>query len=155
MTEIELAQQIGDALQGRTLATAESCTAGSVAQVFAATKGSMDWFRGGVVAYQSAVKRELLGVGPESVVTEQAAREMARGAARLLHTDIAVSVTGVAGPESLDGVEPGVVVVGIAFGDDAESFTHRFAGEPAEICAQACRAALRDLAFRLGTDDDA
>ena len=77
------AERVGELLRGRTLATAESCTAGLVAQALAATEGSMDWFRGWIVAYQSGVKRELLGVEPGPVVTESAACQMALGAARL------------------------------------------------------------------------
>lgn len=147
--ETRRAERVGDLLRGRTLATAESCTAGLIAQTLAATEGSMDWFRGGLVAYQSGVKRELLGVAPGSVVTEPAACQMALGAASLLDADVAVSVTGVAGPEPLDGVEPGVVIVGVATDGKATAFTHRFSGDPATICSQAAAAALDDLAHWL------
>jgi nicotinamide-nucleotide amidase len=151
--EIGTAERIGDLLAGRTLATAESCTAGLIAQTLAAAPGSMDWFRGGVVAYQSQVKRELLGVAPGPVVRESVACEMALGATRLLRVDVAVSVTGVAGPEPLDGVEPGVVIVGVAIDNRARAFVHRFRGEPGEICAQASEAALDDLAACLANDE--
>jgi nicotinamide-nucleotide amidase len=143
-------ERVSKLLRGRTLATAESCTAGLVAQALAATEGSMDWFRGGLVAYQSEVKQTLLGVEPGPVVTEPTARQMALGAARLLDADVTVSVTGVAGPEPLDGVEPGVVIVGVAIDGAATAFTHRLTGDPATICSQAAEAALDDLAHRLG-----
>jgi nicotinamide-nucleotide amidase len=147
------AERIGKLLGTRALVTAESCTAGLVAQALAAAPGSMDWFRGGLVAYQSRVKHELLGVEPGPVVREPVARQMALGAIELFGADVAVSVTGVAGPDPQDGVEPGVVIVGVAIGDRAQAFTHRFTGEPSEICARACDAALADLAGCL--DDDA
>jgi PncC family amidohydrolase len=113
----------------------------------------MGWFRGGVVAYQSRVKRALLDVAPGPVVTEQTAREMAWGATRVFDADVAVSVTGVAGPEPLDGVEPGVVIIGVAIGNRARSFVHHFCGEPAAVCADAARAALDDLARCLESDE--
>jgi len=113
----------------------------------------MDWFRGGIVAYQSRVKRALLDVSPGPVVTEQAAREMVWGATRMFDADVAVSVTGVAGPEPLDGVEPGVVVVGVAIGNRAQAFVHHFCGDPARVCADAARAALDDLAQCLESDE--
>jgi nicotinamide-nucleotide amidase len=121
-----------------------------VAQSLAAIEGSSEWFRGGLVAYQAGVKRELLGVGPESVVTERAAAEMAVGATRLLGVDVAVSVTGVAGPDPLDGVAPGTVIVGVAIGDEVETVVHRFEGDAPSVCEQAASAALDDLARRLG-----
>src|SRR5688572_9336479 len=149
MADMEPARRVGELLQGRTVATAESCTAGLVAQSLAAVEGSMDWFRGGLVAYQESVKRELLGVGPESVVTEQAAREMALGATRLFAVDAAVSVTGVAGPAPLDGVEPGTVIIGVAIGDAVHTDVLRFKGDAPSVCEQAARAALDALGRRL------
>ena len=153
--ETDRAERVGKLLRGRTLAAAESCTAGLVAQALAATEGSMDWFRGGLVAYQSGVKRELLGVGPGPVVTERTACEMALGATRLFTADVAVSVTGVAGPEALDGVEPGVVIVGVATDGTATALEHRLRGDPATICLQAAEAALDDLAHWLGEPPEA
>jgi PncC family amidohydrolase len=149
------AKLVGTLLRGRTLVTAESCTAGLVAQTLAATEGSMDWFRGGLVAYQSDVKHELLSVEPGPVVTESTACQMALGATRLLSADVAVSVTGVAGPEPLDGVEPGVVIVGVATDGKAAAFTHRFSGDPAAICSKAAEAALDDLVRSLGEQSEA
>ena len=147
------AEKIGGLLNGRTLATAESCTAGLVAQALAAAEGSMEWFRGGLVAYQSGVKRALLDVAPGPVVTEPVACRMALGAAQLLDSDVAVSVTGVAGPEPMDGVEPGVVIVGVAIDGRAAAFTHSLSGDPAEVCERAARAALEDLAGCLSEAD--
>ena len=140
------AEQVGELLRGRTLVTAESCTAGLIAQALAATEGSMDWFRGGVVAYQSGVKRALLGVGPGPVVTEPVACQMALGAAELVDANVAVSVTGVAGPEPMDGIAPGTVIVGVAIDGRAAAFTHVLSGDPSDVCEGAARVALEDLA---------
>ena len=97
MRNEELAQAIANELDGRSLATAESCTAGRLSAAFASVTSASEWFRGGLVAYQVAVKRELLGVMSYSVVTQHAACEMARGVAELFHTDVTVATTGVAG----------------------------------------------------------
>src|ERR1700704_1305718 len=86
-------------LDGRAVATAESCTGGLFAQALAQTEGSSEWFCGGIVAYQRRTKFDVLGVTPGPVVTERTAREMAQGVAGLLGTDIAVAVTGAAGPD--------------------------------------------------------
>jgi nicotinamide mononucleotide (NMN) deamidase PncC len=84
---------------GRTLAVAESLTGGLLSSAFARASGSGEWFRGGIVAYSSAVKYDLLDVPGGPVVSETAAVAMARGAGRLLEADVAVAVTGVGGPD--------------------------------------------------------
>lgn len=103
---------------GATLGTAESCTGGLVAATLTAIPGSSEVVRGGVVSYWAEVKRDVLGV-PEDVietfgvVSEQCARAMAEGAARVLGCDYAVSTTGIAGP---GGAEPGKPVGTVCFG---------------------------------------
>jgi nicotinamide-nucleotide amidase len=150
--DVRLAEAIGAALRGRSLATAESCTAGLVAQRCAAAPGSMDWFRGGLVAYRSEVKQALLGVRPGPVVTLEVACQMARGATALLRSDVAVSVTGAAGPDPLDGAPPGTIIVGVAIGNDVRAFEHHLEGEPGEVCARAATAALVNLCERVGSN---
>ncbi len=86
-----------------TLATAESCTGGLVAARLTSVPGSSDVFRGAVVAYSNDVKQEELGVGAEALglfgaVSAEVASEMSRGVRERLHADVAVSVTGIAGP---------------------------------------------------------
>ena len=107
------ADLVGAALKhsGRTLAVAESLTGGLLASAFARASGSSEWFRGGIVAYSSVVKYDLLDVPRGPVVSEVAAVAMARGAGRLLEADVAVAVTGVGGPDPQDGEPNGTVWV--------------------------------------------
>src|SRR5262249_22744063 len=107
----ELAQSVAEQLNGRALACAESCTAGRVAAACASAPNAAEWFRGGVVAYQTRVKRSLLDVEARSVITAMAAAEMAEGVAALLDANVAVATTGVAGDEPEDGVAPGTVFI--------------------------------------------
>lgn len=106
--------------KGLTFATAESCTGGQIAQRITALPGSSAVYRGGVVSYWSSVKNGVLGVPAElleeyGAVSEPVARAMAEGARRITGADIAVSVTGVAGPDRDERNNPvGLVYVGIA-----------------------------------------
>lgn len=89
--------------KGLTLAVAESCTGGLVGHLLTNVPGSSEYFRGGVVAYAYGAKERLLGVRHKTLyefgaVSEQTAREMARGARSALGADIGLSVTGIAGP---------------------------------------------------------
>jgi nicotinamide-nucleotide amidase len=89
---------------GRQLVTAESCTGGWIAKVCTDLPGSSSWFRGGVVAYSNELKQGLLGVRPETLASEGAVsasvvKEMALGALERLGGDVAVAVSGIAGPE--------------------------------------------------------
>ena len=95
--------------RGSSIATAESVTGGLIASRLTDAPGASDVVRGGVVAYASEVKYDVLGVPEGPVVTEEAARAMAEGACRVLGCDVAVSVTGVAGPDTQEGVAPGTV----------------------------------------------
>ena len=109
--------------KGLTLATAESCTGGRVAERITALPGVSAVYRGGVVSYWTSVKADVLGVPQETLdahgaVSEETARAMAEGARRVTGADIAVSVTGVAGPESDErGVPVGIVYIGLATPD--------------------------------------
>ena len=103
---------------GLTAATAESCTGGLIAGAITAVPGSSAFFLGGVVSYANSVKSEVLGVPQEvldtvGAVSSECAAAMAEGAARLTGADIAVSVTGIAGP---DGGTPQKPVGTVWFG---------------------------------------
>ena len=106
--------------KGLTLATAESCTGGRVAQAITAIPGASAVYRGGVVSYWTSVKADVLGVDAAlleefGAVSEPVARAMAEGACRITGADMAVSVTGVAGPDSDERGNPvGLVYIGLA-----------------------------------------
>jgi nicotinamide-nucleotide amidase len=144
-TPDDLVAKIVDRLASRRVACAESCTGGLLAQTFAKAEGSIDWFPGGVVTYQTDAKVSLLGVPPGPVVTHAAARAMAVGAARLFDTEIAVSITGAAGPAPLDGAEPGTVYVGTIVDGVTRSHLHRVPGSPDAVCHAARDLALHDV----------
>ena len=111
-----LAVTVVVALEGRTLATAESLTGGQIGATLTAIPGASKVYRGGVISYASDLKVSLLDV-PESLiqaggaVQADVALTMARGAAANLNADFGLAVTGVAGPSSQDGKRPGTVFV--------------------------------------------
>ena len=105
---------------GLTLGLAESLTGGLVASRLVSVAGASAWFKGSVVSYAAEVKRTVLGVPPGPVVSEVAARAMAAGARRVLGCDVALALTGVAGPDPQEGEAPGTVFVGIAGPGEAE-----------------------------------
>ena len=132
------------------LGTAESVTGGQLAYLMTGEPGVGDVFRGAIVAYQTSVKRDLLEVPEGPVVSHEAARAMAEGARRLLGCDLAVSITGVAGPERQDGQPVGCVFIGLAFRDEpATSGQHFFEGEPDQIRKSAASTAARVALDRL------
>lgn len=104
------------AMQGRSVATAESLTGGQLGSTITAIPGASKIYRGGVIAYASDLKTDLLGVSQSllaegGAVQAQVALEMATGAAQLLDAEFGLAVTGVAGPDSQDGRLPGTVFV--------------------------------------------
>ncbi len=100
--------------RGLTFGVAESLTGGLIASRLVNVPGASAWFRGGVVAYHSEVKFDVLGVPTGPVVTELAAAAMAAGAARVTGADVGLGITGVAGPDEQEGVAPGTVFVGLS-----------------------------------------
>ena len=100
------------ARQGLTLAVAESLTGGMLALRVTESPGSGDVFRGGVVAYLTGTKHELLGVPGGPVISADCAETMARGVAELQNADVGVATTGVAGPATQEGQEVGTVFIG-------------------------------------------
>ncbi|MBV0932524.1 nicotinamide-nucleotide amidase [Marinobacterium weihaiense] len=102
---INLAQKVGEALSARGLkvATAESCTGGWVAQAVTSVAGSSEWFECGFVSYSNTAKQRMLGVEAEvlersGAVSEPVVAQMAEGALRNSDADIAVAISGIAGP---------------------------------------------------------
>ncbi len=102
--------------RGLSLGLAESVTGGLVAGRLTNVPGASDVFRGSIVSYASAVKFDLLGVPAGPVVNEATAAAMARGVQRVLHADVGLALTGVAGPDEQDGMPVGTLCVGIAIG---------------------------------------
>jgi nicotinamide-nucleotide amidase len=142
---VALATDVSRQLRGRSVACAESLTAGRVASALAMVEGAVDFLRGGLVAYQPAVKASLLRVTADSVLSLAAAEQMARGAARLLDAAVTVSTTGLAGGEPEDGVEVGAVFVATFVDGVVTSSRYHFDGRPERVCDLAARQALADL----------
>jgi nicotinamide-nucleotide amidase len=103
--------------RGLSFGVAESLTGGLIASRLVNVPGASVWFRGGVVAYDSQVKFDVLGVPVGPVVTEPAAAAMAEGVRRVTGADVGLGITGVAGPDDQEGVAPGSVFVGLALPD--------------------------------------
>lgn len=149
-----LAAQVGTLLKshGLMLATAESCTGGGVAQAITEVAGSSTWFERGFVTYSNLSKQQMLGVREVTLkqhgaVSEMTVREMVAGALQYSAAQVALAVSGIAGP---DGGMPGkpVGTVWFAWGDkQGETFTQRcqLDGNRAEVRIQAVRIALRGV----------
>ena len=120
--------------RGWSLGVAESLTGGFIGARIVNVPGASDVFRGTIGAYATDVKRDVLGVRAHPVVSEEAAREMAVGAQRVLGADVGIAVTGVAGPTEQDGVAVGTVCFGIALpGRPVESVSTRLPGDRERI----------------------
>ena len=120
--ETEQAAKIGEAMKfrGVTISTAESCTGGGLSACFVSVPGSSSWFKGSAVAYQNEIKTGLLGVSEKilsekGAVSKECAAAMAEGARRIFDTDLAVSITGIAGPDGGSAEKPvGTVWIGFS-----------------------------------------
>ena len=134
--------------QGLTCATAESCTGGGVGSAITAVPGSSAVFAGGIISYSNEVKAEVLGVSRDDLarvgaVSGEVAEQMAEGARRLLKTDMAVSLTGIAGPDGGSDAKPvGLVWFGLATKDGVRTEKAIFRGDRAQVRAQAVTHAL-------------
>ena len=131
--------------RGETLAVAESLTGGLIASRLVNVAGASNWFRGGVVSYASEVKFDVLNVPVGLVVSGDAAEAMAKGVRELLKSDVAISITGVAGPEEQDGQPVGTVFVGIAIGDTLTHVQLRVPGDRQRVRNYAAIGALNAL----------
>ena len=135
-------------LAGKTLATAESLTGGGIGAELTSVPGSSSVYKGGVISYTNAIKQNVLGVSPEllakyGAVSPWVAGEMVSGVRKLMHADIAVSVTGLAGPTGDDfGHDVGTVFIG--YEDNARAIVkeYRFCGDREAVRTQTIEAAL-------------
>lgn len=136
--------------RGATLATAESLTGGTLAARITDVPGASRVFRGGVVAYASDLKQQLLDVPAalveeHGVVSAACARVMAEAGRARLGASYALSTTGVAGPDRQEGKPPGTVFVGLAGPDETTVLSLELAGSRATIRERTCEAALSAL----------
>lgn len=151
--EIVLAQARS---RGLTLATAESCTGGGIGSRLTAVPGSSDVFAGGIIAYDNRVKVEALGVTAEMIekfgaVSDPVASAMAMGAAHRLGTDLAVAVTGIAGPGGGTDDKPvGLVFIATAQRGEVRCHRHLFPGDRAEVRGRTVQIALYRLLQHMG-----
>jgi nicotinamide-nucleotide amidase len=112
--------------RGWSLGVAESLTGGFIGARLANVPGASRTFRGSIASYATEVKRDVLGVTAEHVVTEEAAKQMAEGAQRVLAADVGISATGVAGPDEMEGQPVGTVWYALAVpGHETEAVTAR------------------------------
>lgn len=151
---VELAKKVGQKLleQKLLLVTAESCTGGWVAEAITSVPGSSEWFERGFVTYTNIAKQEMLGVKASTLekfgaVSEETAREMAEGALKHSHADIALSVTGIAGPDGGSKEKPvGTVWFGWAGKNfDTIAKLKHFNGDREAIRSQAVEFVLSEL----------
>lgn len=138
--------------KGLSLALAESCTGGMIAETITNVAGASDIFYGSAVTYVNGAKEHILGVARETLekhgaVSSECAEEMACGARRVYGADVAMSVTGIAGPGGgSEGKPVGTVWFGLATKDGAETFRRRFDGDRAAVRRQTVEEVLRRLA---------
>jgi PncC family amidohydrolase len=154
---VELARRLFDVCveRGLTVATAESCTGGLVAHAITEIAGSSTYYLGGFVTYADDVKRDQLGVGADllvahGAVSAQVARAMAEGARSRLGTDLAVAITGIAGPGGGSDEKPvGLTYVAVADGEGVDVRRHLWPGDRSANKRDSAVAALELLLDRL------
>lgn len=158
---LELAVAAQVAASGSSLAVAESCTGGLLSALLTRAPGASMWFRQGWVTYANASKRELLGVQDATLLTHGAvsaevAHEMAAGAISRSGADLAISITGIAGPGGdTPGKPVGLVYIGLADRGGISVSRHTFAGSRDTIRRLAAARALHRLRLRLGPGEGA
>ena len=149
MVKQSLSAEVLTALTGKRLATAESLTGGGIGQAITSVSGASAVYAGGVISYTNEVKNKVLGVPVEilntcGAVSAPVAKAMAEGALGVLGADVAVSVTGLAGPDGDEYGNPvGTVFIGYASAKTALAREYHFHGNRAEVREQTVCAALR------------
>lgn len=146
---MSLCCEVLERLSGKTLVTAESLTGGGIGAALTAVPGSSQVYKGGVISYTNWVKENILGVSGEvletyGAVSAQTAQAMARGVRELLKADVAVAVTGLAGPGGDEFGNPvGTVFIGYQDGKAAQVIGCHFTGTREEIRNQTIDRALK------------
>ena len=145
----KLCCEVLERLRGKTLVTAESLTGGGIGAALTAVPGSSAVYKGGVISYCDEVKAEILGVDPEILLRQGAvsaptARAMAEGVRSLLKANVAVSVTGLAGPGGDDfGHSVGTVFIGYADEHSSRALEFHFSGDREAVRRETVREALK------------
>lgn len=155
----DLAKSVGELLMkmGLTLSLAESCTGGLIAHRITNISGSSNYFLGGVVAYSNKAKEKILGVPHEilvqyGAVSEESARAMAEGARRLFMSDLALAVTGIAGPTGGTPEKPvGLAYIALAAEEEVRCERHIWNGDRLQNKAQSAKVTLEMLIAYLKT----
>ena len=148
---------VGNLLKSKKLkiSVAESCTGGMLGEMITRIPGSSKYFQGGVISYHAQVKEDLLKVPPEAIikygeVSRQVAKLMAEGVRRCCHSDIGISITGIAGPGgATDKKKVGLVYMALADGKKTIAQKHPLFGSRQLIRLRACRRALNMLRMYL------
>ena len=154
---VSLPAVVGDLLlrAGRTIATVESCTAGLLGAALTEVPGSSAWYRGGIVVYHDDLKRGLAGVSRETLarhgaVSEEVARELARGGMERCAADGCIGITGIAGPGGGSEEKPvGTVHIALQYGRQSLHRSHRLVGDRESVRRRAVSTALDRLRRRL------
>ena len=148
MVKQSLSAKVLTALAGKRLATAESLTGGGIGQAITSVSGASAVFAGGIISYTNEVKHQVLGVPMEllntcGAVSAPVAKAMAQGAKRVIGADVAVAVTGLAGPDGDEFGNP-VGTVFIGYADEQTAFAREchFTGDRTQVREQTIEAAL-------------
>ena len=144
----KLSTDVLKALAGKKLATAESLTGGGIGSAIPSVSGASRVYAGGIISYTNEVKHRVLGVPAEyldnlGAVSGPVAQAMAEGARRVLQADVAVSVTGLAGPDGDEYGHPvGTVFIGYADAETAFAREYHFEGDREQVREQTVETAL-------------
>ncbi len=153
--ELAIAARVRDLFinRGMTLALAESCTGGLIASTLTSVPGASEYFHSSIVSYMPDAKQRFLGVDPdlpEGIVSADCARKMAEGALNATGADVALSTTGNAGPEVLEGKPVGLVFAAVATKNKTFALRLALKGNRNEIRQAATIAALELLIREVG-----
>ena len=151
------AKHLSDLLvsKGLTISVAESCTGGSLSSSLTSISGASSYFNCGFITYSNQSKIDMLGVSPESIemygaVSEKVAHEMVTGAGQRSHSNLAVSITGIAGPSGGSASKPvGMVCFGFFFDGNVTTTTQFFSGSRSDIVSQSVTFALVELSSKI------
>ena len=151
------AKHLSDLLisKGLTISVAESCTGGSLSSSLTSISGASSYFNCGFITYSNQSKIDMLGVSPESIemygaVSEKVAHEMVTGAGQRSHSNLAVSITGIAGPSGGSASKPvGMVCIGFFCDGSVTTTTQFFSGSRSDIVSQSVTFALVELSSKI------